>query len=101
LFVFLAIVLSILLAQYRKIGKPNNVKVFGSNEPKSLNGIAKDYWNSTKKNYILALTCYLFFITLTYDPDHLPSDGSLDVSHFQKFMKRLRKKISPLKIRFL
>jgi hypothetical protein len=48
-------------AQYRKIGKPNNVKVFGSNEPKSLNGIAKDYWNSTKKNYILALTCYLFF----------------------------------------
>jgi hypothetical protein len=40
------------------------------------------------------------FITLTYDPDHLPKDGSLNVVHFQKFMKRLRKKISPLKIRF-
>ena len=40
------------------------------------------------------------FITLTYDPSHLPLDGSLDVEHFQKFMKRLRKKLHPLKIRF-
>lgn len=32
------------------------------------------------------------FITLTYSDEHLPSDRSLDVSHFQKFMKRLRKK---------
>ena len=40
------------------------------------------------------------FITLTYDPEHLPADGSLDVSHFQKFMKRLRDRIKPLKIRF-
>lgn len=32
------------------------------------------------------------FITLTYDDDHLPSDGSLKLAHFQKFMKRLRKK---------
>jgi hypothetical protein len=32
------------------------------------------------------------FITLTYDPEHLPEDGSLNVLHFQKFMKRLRKK---------
>lgn len=31
------------------------------------------------------------FITLTYDDDNLPSDRSLDKSHFQKFMKRLRK----------
>lgn len=30
------------------------------------------------------------FITLTYSDEHLPSDGSLDVTHFQKFMKRLR-----------
>jgi hypothetical protein len=30
----------------------------------------------------------------------LPADGSLDVSHFQKFMKRLRDRIKPLKIRF-
>lgn len=32
------------------------------------------------------------FITLTYAPEHLPADGSLNKSHFQKFMKRLRKK---------
>lgn len=31
-------------------------------------------------------------ITLTYDNEHLPKDGSLNKSHFQKFMKRLRKK---------
>lgn len=40
------------------------------------------------------------FITLTYDDDHLPSDQSLDYSHFQKFMKRLRKEFSPIPIRF-
>lgn len=33
------------------------------------------------------------FITLTYDDDHLPADGCLDVEHFQKFMKRLRKAV--------
>ena len=32
------------------------------------------------------------FITLTYDNEHLPSDLSLDKSHFVLFMKRLRKK---------
>jgi hypothetical protein len=37
---------------------------------------------------------------LTYDPEHLPEDGSLNVVHFQKFMKRLRDRIKPLKIRF-
>jgi hypothetical protein len=31
------------------------------------------------------------FITLTYDEENLPRDHSLDVSHWQKFMKRLRK----------
>lgn len=31
------------------------------------------------------------FITLTYDDVNLPSDWSLDKSHFQLFMKRLRK----------
>lgn len=30
------------------------------------------------------------FVTLTYDDNHLPSDLSLDKSHFQLFMKRLR-----------
>lgn len=38
------------------------------------------------------------FITLTYSPEYLPSDGSLDVRHFQLFMKKLRKKYG--KIRF-
>jgi hypothetical protein len=38
------------------------------------------------------------FITLTYDYDHLPWDGSLNKTHFQKFMKRLRKRIGvPIK----
>lgn len=32
------------------------------------------------------------FITLTYDDQHLPSDLSLHHDHFQKFMKRLRKR---------
>lgn len=39
------------------------------------------------------------FITLTYDKEHLPTDGSLQLDHFQKFMKRLRKQYGP-KIRF-
>jgi len=32
------------------------------------------------------------FITLTYAPEHLPPNGTLVLAHFQKFMKRLRKK---------
>jgi hypothetical protein len=32
------------------------------------------------------------FITLTYNPEHLPSDRSLHMEDFQKFMKRLRRK---------
>ena len=32
------------------------------------------------------------FVTLTYDDEHVPSDMSLQVSHWQKFAKRLRKK---------
>ena len=31
------------------------------------------------------------FVTLTFAPEHLPDDWSLDVRHFQLFMKRLRK----------
>lgn len=30
------------------------------------------------------------FVTLTYDEDHLPKDGTLVVSDFQNFLKRLR-----------
>ncbi len=37
------------------------------------------------------------FLTLTYDPKHLPADGSLDVSHWQKFARRLRKNIGPFR----
>lgn len=33
------------------------------------------------------------FITLTYDDRHLPEGNSLDHSHFQKFMKKLRDRI--------
>lgn len=40
------------------------------------------------------------FITLTYDSEHLPSDGNLRLDHFQDFMKRLRARISPIKVRF-
>lgn len=40
------------------------------------------------------------FITLTYDKDNLPSGGSLDLKHFQDFMKRLRKELAPKQIRF-
>lgn len=40
------------------------------------------------------------FLTLTYDDDHLPADGSVQVSDYQLFLKRLRKKVYPRKIRY-
>ena len=40
------------------------------------------------------------FITLTYSPENLPSDGSVNVVHFQDFMKRLRARLAPVRIRF-
>jgi hypothetical protein len=40
------------------------------------------------------------FITLTYDPEHLPRDGSLNKEHFQKFMKRLRRRFPDRRIRY-
>jgi len=40
------------------------------------------------------------FLTLTYDEQNVPEDYSVKLDHFQKFMKRLRKKY-PQKIRFL
>lgn len=39
------------------------------------------------------------FITLTYSPEHLPSDRSLNKRHFQLFVKRLRKQTNK-KLRF-
>jgi len=43
---------------------------------------------------------YSYFLTLTYSPENLPADGSLDKSHFQGFMKRLRKRFSTERMRF-
>lgn len=40
------------------------------------------------------------FITLTYSDHNLPENNSLDHSHFQKFMKRLRKKFNTDTIRY-
>lgn len=34
------------------------------------------------------------FITLTYNSAHLPKDGSLNVKHFQDFMKRFRRRVT-------
>jgi len=40
------------------------------------------------------------FITLTYDAENVPDNGSLDKTHFQKFMKRLRKHYDSKEIRY-
>lgn len=40
------------------------------------------------------------FLTLTYDPDHLPSDCGLDRSHVPGFLKRLRQSIAPAQVRY-
>lgn len=40
------------------------------------------------------------FITLTYNDENLPTNGSLDICEWQNFMKRLRKQLAPQKIRF-
>lgn len=40
------------------------------------------------------------FITLTYNDQNYPPFGSLNKKTFQDFMKRLRKKLHPLKIRY-
>lgn len=40
------------------------------------------------------------FVTLTYDEKNLPSDLSVSREEFQKFMKRLRKRFEPERIRY-
>lgn len=40
------------------------------------------------------------FATLTYDDDHLPEDGSVSVRDYQLFLKRLRKSVSPRRVRY-
>ena len=37
------------------------------------------------------------FVTLTYDDKNLPADHSLDVSHWQKFARRVRKQVGPFR----
>ena len=37
------------------------------------------------------------FLTLTYDKDHLPKDGSVNVRHWQLFAKKLRKEKGPFR----
>lgn len=37
------------------------------------------------------------FLTLTYDEEHVPADGSLNKTHWQKFAKRLRKHVGPFR----
>lgn len=40
------------------------------------------------------------FVTLTYDDDHVPRDGSLRKKDYTDFMKRLRKKCEPVRVRY-
>lgn len=40
------------------------------------------------------------FLTLTYNDDNLPKDGSISKKELQNFMKRLRQKIEPVQVRF-
>lgn len=40
------------------------------------------------------------FVTLTYNDDHLPAFSDLEPRHLQLFLKRLRRKIYPKKLRF-
>lgn len=40
------------------------------------------------------------FITLTYSDENLPERRSLDYGDFQRFMKRLRRRVSPVQPRF-
>lgn len=42
----------------------------------------------------------LCYVTLTYNEEHLPADKSVSVREMQLFIKRLRKHISPIKIRY-
>jgi len=40
------------------------------------------------------------FVTLTYDEEHLPVDGSLDPKHVQDWLKRLRGRVAPDTFRY-
>ena len=40
------------------------------------------------------------FVTLTYSDENVPETGSLDRAAFQRFMKRLRRKLEPVSLRY-
>lgn len=40
------------------------------------------------------------FLTLTYNNEHLPGNGSLQPDQVQRFMKRLRRAVAPQRVRF-
>lgn len=40
------------------------------------------------------------FVTLTYSPENLPSDGGLRPEHLSQFLRSLRKGIAPRKLRY-
>lgn len=40
------------------------------------------------------------FVTGTYSDEHLPDNGGVSITDFQGFMKRLRTRIAPVRIRF-
>ena len=41
-----------------------------------------------------------WFVTLTYSDDRIPQNGSLDPSHFQRFIKALRRRYPPRSVSF-
>lgn len=43
---------------------------------------------------------YSIFVTLTYDKNNYPPDGSLQPRELQLFLKKLRQAVAPIKIRF-
>lgn len=47
-----------------------------------------------------ALHAESMWVTLTYSDEFIPSDGSLSIQHYQQFLKRLRKSIYPVKVRY-
>lgn len=40
------------------------------------------------------------FVTLTYSDDFVPRDGSLCKEHLQRWLKRIRKEVAPVRLRF-
>lgn len=40
------------------------------------------------------------FVTVTYSPEHVPPDGSVSIRDAQLFLKRLRERVAPIRLRF-